>query len=124
MPDLIESEPLRRGERRIPARDPVAWVVRPRAIALQANVVALECRAARAYSLLMDDTPNRTPPADWDPPTPSEAELLAALAESEAEAEAGLFVPGETVRRELLDSIARLEARAAGRKAKAAGRRC
>ncbi len=31
-------------------------------------------------------------PGDWAPPMPSEAELLAALAESEAEAEAGLVV--------------------------------
>ena len=54
---------------------------------------------------------------------PSEAELLAVLAESEAEAEAGLFVPGEIVRRDLRDSIARLEARAAGRTAKTAIRR-
>ena len=54
---------------------------------------------------------------------PSEAELLAVLAESEAEAEAGLFVPGEIVRRDLRDSIARLEARAAGRATKTAIRR-
>ena len=46
---------------------------------------------------------------------PTEAELLAALAESEAEAEAGLFVPGHVVRQELLDSMTRMEARAAGR---------
>jgi predicted transcriptional regulator len=54
---------------------------------------------------------------------PGEAELLAALEESEAEAEAGLFVPGDVVRRELLDSIARMEARAAGRTTKTAARR-
>jgi hypothetical protein len=63
----------------------------------------------------MDDTPHRTQavPAGW-------AEVLA---ESEAEAEAGLSVPGEVVRQELLDSIARMEAKAAGRKGKAATRR-
>jgi hypothetical protein len=77
----------------------------------------------RLFSLSMNDTPSHKPQADWHPPMPSEAELLAALAESEAEAEAGLFVPGEVVRRELLDSIARLEARAAGRTAKTAARR-
>ena len=55
----------------------------------------------------MDDTPHRTDvvPAGW-------AEILA---ESEAEAEAGLFVPGEVVRQELLDSIARMEDKAAVR---------
>jgi hypothetical protein len=44
------------------------------------------------------------------------------LAESEAEAEAGLVVPGEVVRQELLDSIARMGAKGVGRKAKAATR--
>ncbi len=51
---------------------------------------------------------------------PGEHELMAVLAESEFEAEAGLSVPGEIVRRDLRDSIARLEARAAGRTAKTA----
>jgi hypothetical protein len=41
---------------------------------------------------------------------PSEAELLAALAESEAEA--GLFVSGDEIMRELGESIARMESRA------------
>jgi hypothetical protein len=41
----------------------------------------------------------------------SEAELLAALAESEAEAEAGLFVSGDEIMRELRESIARMEGR-------------
>jgi hypothetical protein len=61
----------------------------------------------------MDDTPHRTgaAPAGW-------AEILA-----ESEAEAGLFVPGEVVRQELLDSIARLEAKAAARKGKTTTRR-
>ncbi len=61
----------------------------------------------------MDDTPHRpeAAPADWEPTTPSEAELLAALAESEAEAEAGLFVSGDEIMRELHESIARMEGR-------------
>jgi hypothetical protein len=42
----------------------------------------------------------------------SEAELLAALAESEAEAEAGLFVSGDEIMSELRESIARMEGQA------------
>ena len=60
----------------------------------------------------MNDTPLHSHPAEWDPPVPSEAELLAALAESEAEAEAGLFVSGDEIMRELHESIARMEGRA------------
>jgi len=60
----------------------------------------------------MDDTPHHRRPADWNPPMPREAELLAALAESEAEAEAGLFVSGDEIMRELHESIARMEGRA------------
>lgn len=74
----------------------------------------------------MDDTPRRHTPADWEPPLPTEADLVAALEESEAEAEAGLSAPGDVVRQELRDSIARLEARAAARhkpKPKTAARR-
>jgi hypothetical protein len=65
----------------------------------------------------MDDTPHHSHRADWEPPMPSEAELLAALDESLAELAAGVpTVPGEVVRQGLLDSIARMEAkRAAGR---------
>ena len=62
----------------------------------------------------MPDTPQTASvPAEW----------LEALAESEAELEAGLSVPAEVVRQDLLDSIARLEAKVAARKAKAASRR-
>jgi hypothetical protein len=61
----------------------------------------------------MDDGPHHRPLADWNTPTPSEAELLAALAESEAEAEAGLFVSGVEIMRELYESIARMEGQAA-----------
>ncbi len=42
---------------------------------------------------------------------PTEAKLLAALADSEAEARAGLFVSGDEIMRELRESIARMEAR-------------
>lgn len=62
----------------------------------------------------MNDAPDSAvAPAEW----------LKILAESEAEAEAGLFVPGEVVRQGLLDSIARMEAKADARKGKAATRR-
>ena len=42
---------------------------------------------------------------------PSEAELLAALARSEAELAAGLTVPAETVHRRICAAIARIEAK-------------
>ena len=60
----------------------------------------------------MDDTPHHRHPGDGNPPIPSEAELLAALADSEAEAEAGLFVSGDDIMRELRESIGRMEGRA------------
>ncbi len=60
----------------------------------------------------MNDTPHHTHPANLDPPTPSEAELMVALAESEAEADAGLFVSGDEIMRELRESIERMEGRA------------
>ena len=63
----------------------------------------------------MDDTPHHRHPTDREPPTPSEAELLASLARSEAELAAGQIVPGDEVLRELDDSIARMEAKRAGR---------
>lgn len=54
----------------------------------------------------MTDTTERTAaPAEW----------LEALARSEADLAAGRIVPGEVVHRELQDSIARLEAKAATR---------
>jgi predicted transcriptional regulator len=64
----------------------------------------------------MDDIPHRTEaaPAGW----------LEILAESEAEAEAGLFVDGDEIMRELDETIARMEAeRAARPPQKAAARR-
>ncbi len=60
----------------------------------------------------MGDTPLHGDPADVKPLTLTEAALLAALAESEAEAEAGLFVSGDEIMRELRESIARMEGRA------------
>jgi hypothetical protein len=50
----------------------------------------------------MDDNPSpAAAPAGW----------LEALAESEAELDAGLTVPGDVVMRELYESIARMEAK-------------
>jgi hypothetical protein len=59
------------------------------------------------YSPPMDDNPISAP-ADW----------LEALAESDADLAAGRIVPGEVVLRDLQDSLARLEAKAAARKAR------
>jgi predicted transcriptional regulator len=70
----------------------------------------LEVRVASAYPSAMDDTPHHSRPADWEPPMPSEAELIAALDESEADIAAGRVVSGEEVLRELRESIARMEA--------------
>jgi hypothetical protein len=63
----------------------------------------------------MDDTPHRRHPADWEPRMPSGAELLASLARSEAELAAGQIVSGDEVLHELDESIARMEAKCAGR---------
>ena len=65
----------------------------------------------------MDDTPRHSHPADWEPPTPSEAELLAALAQSEAEVAAVLTVDGDALIRELYASAEQLEAEQQSRKA-------
>ena len=64
----------------------------------------------------MNDKPHRKHAADREPPMPSEAELLASLARSEAELAAGHIVSGDEVLRELDESIARTEAKRAGRK--------
>jgi hypothetical protein len=69
-------------------------------------------QAGNAYSLPMNDTPHH--PADWGPPMPSEAELLAALARSDADIAAGRIVSGDEVLRELDESIARMEAKRTG----------
>jgi hypothetical protein len=53
-------------------------------------------------------------PADWDPPMPTEAELLASLARSDADIAAGRIVSGDEVLRELDESIARMEAKRTG----------
>jgi hypothetical protein len=63
----------------------------------------------------MADAPHRRRPADREPPMPGEAELLASLARSEAELAAGQIVSGNEVLRELDESIARIEAKRAGR---------
>jgi hypothetical protein len=56
----------------------------------------------------MDDTPTPSiAPAGW----------LEVLAESDADLAAGRIVPGDVVMRDLRDSLARLEAKAAARKA-------
>jgi hypothetical protein len=54
-----------------------------------------------------------TAPADW----------LEALAESDADLAAGRIVPGEVVLRDLKDSLARLEAKAAANPARKDTRR-
>ena len=59
---------------------------------------------------LMNDAPNHKRPADWDPPMPSEAELLASLDRSEADLAAGRIVPASVVHAELRDAIDRIEA--------------
>jgi hypothetical protein len=60
-----------------------------------------------------------------DSPTPNVApdEWLDALAESDADLAAGRIVPGDVVLRDLKDSLARLEAKAAARPAREDTRR-
>ena len=71
----------------------------------------------------MDNTPYHRP-IDREPPTPSEADLWAALADSEAEVAAGLFVDGDALIRDLYADAERLEAElAAGGSQKAMLRR-
>jgi hypothetical protein len=57
----------------------------------------------------MDDTPHHRQPADLDPPMPSEAELLAALARSGADIAAGRVVPASVVHEELRAALERIE---------------
>jgi hypothetical protein len=59
----------------------------------------------------MNDTPQHDRPADWEPPMPSEAELLAALARSDADIAAGRLVPAAVVHAELSAAIGRIAAR-------------
>ena len=70
----------------------------------------------------MDDTPHHTHPGDWDPPMPGEAELLAALARSEADLAAGRIVPAAVVHEELRAALERIEARRGQRRATIARR--
>jgi hypothetical protein len=58
----------------------------------------------------MNATSQQDLPPDWDPPMPSEAELLAALARSDADLAAGRVVPAAVVHAELAAAIARIEA--------------
>lgn len=84
----------------------------------------LERAAPSAYYPAMDNTSRTQLPDGWEPPLPSRDELLRVLVESEAEADAGLFVSGDKVIRELYEAAARLEARlAAPEKPAAATRR-
>ena len=72
----------------------------------------------------MDDAPRIKLSDAPNPPTPSRDELLRVLAESQAEADAGLFVSGDEVIRELYQATAQLEARlATPKKSTAATRR-
>jgi hypothetical protein len=64
----------------------------------------------------LDDVPRHKHLADWEPPIPGEAKLLASLARSEAELASGQIVSGDEVLRELDESIARMEAKRVGRK--------
>jgi hypothetical protein len=75
----------------------------------------LEGPAGTAYSRPMNDTSHPDLPPDWEPPMPSEAELLAALARSDADIAAGRVVPAAVVHAELAAAIARIEARRAPR---------
>jgi hypothetical protein len=79
-------------------------------------------RDGNAYCLPMDDTPHHSRPADWHPPMPSEAELIAALDESEADIAAGRIVPASVVHEDLRAALERIEARR-GQRHEGAGRR-
>jgi hypothetical protein len=63
----------------------------------------------------LDDAPHHRHPDDWEPPVRGEAELLASLARSDAELAAAQIVSGDEVLRELDESIARMDAKCAGR---------
>ena len=91
-------------------------------IAIASRRPALEHRAPMAYTLPMDDTPHHRRPPDWEPPMPSEAELLAALVRSEADVAAGRIVPASVVREELSAALVRLEAQRGQRRGTVARR--
>lgn len=81
----------------------------------------LERAAASAYCSAMDETPHRHAP-DWEPPMSSEAELLAALARSDADIAAGRTVPASTVHAELQAALDRIEERRTQRRRTASRR--
>ena len=70
----------------------------------------------------MDDTPHHKHPAVRDPPMPSEDELLAALARSEADLASGRIVPASVVHEELSAALERIEARRGQRRGTVARR--
>ena len=100
------------GTERVRSRDP--WY-RPRRTRRRGDAPRWNIGPGRPILSRMDDTPHHRDPADREPPMPSEAELLASLARSEAELAAGQIVSGEEVLRELDESIARMEAKREGR---------
>jgi hypothetical protein len=70
----------------------------------------------------MDDTPDQKLSANWDPPMPSEAELLAALARSDADLATGRIVPASVVHEELRAALERTGARRGQRRGAVARR--
>jgi DNA recombination-dependent growth factor C len=65
----------------------------------------------------MNDTQHHRHPADRDPPMPNEAELLAALARSEADLAAERIVPASVVHEDLRAALERIEAQRRQRRA-------
>jgi hypothetical protein len=70
----------------------------------------------------MNDTPHHKHRADGEPPMPSEAELHASLARSEADLAAGRIVPASVVHEELRAALERIEARRGQRRGTVARR--
>jgi hypothetical protein len=68
----------------------------------------------------MDDAPHHNRRANWDPPMPSEAEVRASLARSDADIAAGRTVSASSVHAELQAAIDRIEARRARQRGAAA----
>ena len=66
-----------------------------------------------AYDPAMNDAPHRSAHAEWKPSPPSEAEVRASLARSDADIAAGRTVPASVVHAELQAALDRIEARRA-----------